>query len=36
MNVGVTFQWAMDIDFSNGKNKIMVIYMDDITIFFQI
>ena len=33
MNAGETFQRAMDIDFSNEKDKILVIYLDDITVF---
>jgi hypothetical protein len=33
MNVGATFQWAMDIAFVNEKDKFIVIYLDDITVF---
>ena len=33
MNVGATFQRAMDISFSEEKDKFVVIYLDDITIF---
>ena len=33
MNTGATFQRAMDIAFVGEKNKFMVIYLDDITIF---
>ena len=33
MNVGATFQRAMDITFSKEKDKSMVIYLDDITVF---
>ena len=33
MNVGATFQWAMDIAFVDEKDKFIVIYLDDITIF---
>ena len=33
MNAGATFQRAMDIDFSEEKDKFVVIYLDDITIF---
>ena len=33
MNTGATFQRAMDIPFTNEKDKILVIYLDDITIF---
>ncbi len=32
-NVGATFQRAMDIAFVGQVNKIVVIYLDDITIF---
>ena len=35
MNVGATFQRAMDIAFSKEKDKYVVIYLDDITIFSQ-
>ena len=31
MNVGTTFQRAMDIAFSDEKDKFVVIYLDDIT-----
>ena len=33
MNTGATFQQAMDIAFAEEKNKILVIYLDDITVF---
>jgi hypothetical protein len=33
MNIGDTFQRAMDIAFVGEKEKSMVIYLDDITIF---
>jgi hypothetical protein len=33
MNVGATFQRAMDISFMGEKDKFMVIYLDGITIF---
>jgi len=33
MNAGATFQRAMDIAFVGEKEKFMVIYLDDITIF---
>ena len=33
MNVGATFQRAMDIVIFGGKDRFMVIYLDDITIF---
>jgi hypothetical protein len=33
MNVGETFQRAIDIDFVDEKPKFIVIYLDDITMF---
>jgi hypothetical protein len=33
MNAGVTFQRAMDIAFIGERDKFMVIYLDDITVF---
>ena len=33
MNVGATFQRAMDITFAEEKEKFVVIYMDDITVY---
>ena len=33
MNVGATFQRAMDISFSKEKDKFVVIYLDDITVY---
>ena len=33
MNAGATFQREMDITFSEEKDKFVVIYLDDITIF---
>jgi len=33
MNVGATFQLAMDITFSEEKDKFLVICLDDITVF---
>jgi hypothetical protein len=33
MNAGATFQRAMDVAFMGEKDKFMVIYLDDITIF---
>ena len=33
MNTGATFQRAMDIAFAEEKDKILVIYLDDITVF---
>ena len=35
MNVGATFQRAMDIDFVGEKEKFVVIYLDDITVYSQ-
>jgi hypothetical protein len=35
MNAGATFQRAMDIDFIGEKDKFVVIYLDDITMFSQ-
>ena len=33
MNVGATLQRAMDITFSEEKDKFVVIYLDDIMVF---
>ena len=33
INVGETFQRAMDIDFKGLVNKTMVIYLDDIIVY---
>jgi hypothetical protein len=33
MNAGETFQRAMDIAFIREKDKFVVIYLDDITVF---
>jgi hypothetical protein len=33
MNVGATFQRAMDISFVGEKDKFVVIYLDEITVF---
>ena len=33
MNAGATFQRAMDIAFAEEKDKFVVIYLDDITVF---
>ena len=33
MNAGATFQREMDISFSEEKEKTVVIYLDDITVF---
>ena len=35
MNAGATFQRAMDMDFVREKDKFVVIYLDDITVFSQ-
>ena len=35
MNAGATFQRAMDIAFFGEKDKFVVIYLDDITVFSQ-
>jgi hypothetical protein len=35
MNIGATFQRAMDISFIGERDKCLVIYLDDITIFFK-
>ena len=33
MNVGATFQYAMDIAFTEEKDKFVVVYMDEITVY---
>ena len=33
MNVGTTFQCAMGIAFAEEKDKFVVVYMDDITVY---
>jgi hypothetical protein len=33
MNVGETFQRAMDIAFAEEKDKFIIIYLDNITVF---
>ena len=33
MNVGATFQREMDIAFAEEKDKLVVVYMADITVF---
>lgn len=33
INVGATFQRAMNNSFSNLKDKMIVIYLDDLTVF---
>ena len=35
MNAGANFQRAMDIAFVGGRDKFVVIYLDDITVFSQ-
>ena len=35
MNAGATFQRAMDIDFVGEKEKFVVFYLDDISLFSQ-
>ena len=35
INAGATFQRAMDLSFSDLKNKIIVIYLDDLTVFYK-
>ena len=35
MNIGATFQHAMDVAFVGEKDKFIVIYLDDITVFSQ-
>jgi hypothetical protein len=35
MNVGATFQRAMDIAFVEELKKFIVIYLDDVTVFSQ-
>ena len=35
MNAGANFQRAMDIAFIGEKDKFVVIYLDDITVFSQ-
>ena len=34
MNIGATFQRVINITFSKEKYKFVVIYLDDITVFF--
>jgi len=33
INAGATFQRAMDLSFGDLKNKIIVVYLDDLTVF---
>eukprot|EP00253_Pinus_taeda_P034208 PITA_34208 len=35
-NVGATFQWAMDLVFTNEKDVFLVAYLDDLTVFFKL
>jgi hypothetical protein len=35
MNVGSTFQRDMDIAFAEEKDKFIMIYLDDITLFYE-
>ena len=35
INEGATFQWAMDIAFSEERDRFVVIYLDDITVFSE-
>ena len=35
MNAGPTFQRAMDIAFSEERDKFVVIYLDDINVLFS-
>ena len=35
MNAGATFQKAMDIEFVGEKDKFVLIYLDDITVYFS-
>lgn len=34
MNVGAAFQRKIDIAFTGKKNKFVVVYLDDITIYY--
>eukprot|EP00253_Pinus_taeda_P006620 PITA_06620 len=34
-NAGATFQRAMDLAFANEKDVFMVVYLDDLTVFFK-
>lgn len=36
INVGATFQRAMDITFMGEQDKFVVVYLDDITVFSKI
>ena len=36
MNAGATFQHAMDIAFAEEKDKFVVVYMDDITVYSRL
>ena len=35
VNAGATFQRAIDLEFIVGKDKFVVIYLDDLTIFYD-
>ena len=35
INAGAIFQRAMDLSFSDLKNRIIVIYLDDLTVFYK-
>ena len=35
MNAGATFQKTMDLDFVGLKNKFVLIYLDDLTVYSQ-
>ena len=35
MNVGATFQRAMDLAFVGLKDKFVLIYLDDLTVYFH-
>ena len=36
MNAGDTFQRAMDLDFEGLKDKFVLIYLDDLTVYSHI
>ena len=36
MNAGATFQWVMDIAFSEDKDKFVLIYLDEIAVYLKI
>lgn len=35
INVGATFQRAMDLSFGHLKDRIIVVYLDDLTVFLK-